>query len=376
MYQGRRHRPGVPHEHREPLRGSALLGDMFLGERQTGGPLAVFPIVAGAAGANAGSGRPLSGRDGRPHSRRNGGPYYITLRQALAEGRAQVTEVDEGGSVQELRVVNKGDARILLLDGEELRGAKQNRVLSTTILVDKHSELVVPVSCIEQGRWAYASPELVVSDDVADRRVRHQMRASTYVALAAGAAPMADQGRVWHEVRKLHSRQGTYSPTGAMSDAYDSKRRDLDEVLAAFPLVNGQQGVLVLHGRRVIGLDYVSRPVQYAELHAKLLRSYAFEALMRGGKSGDRPMADAFLQRVAGLVGRRFKSPGLGWDVRFDGNGVLGSALQYRGCVVHAAFFDVGGVLGEVDADHVGCSRRPTWRIADARQRASQRRQY
>ena len=32
----------------------------------------------------------------------------------------------------ELRVVNKGDARILVLDGEELRGAKQNRVLNTT----------------------------------------------------------------------------------------------------------------------------------------------------------------------------------------------------------------------------------------------------
>ena len=43
-----------------------------------------------------------------------------------------ITEVSEGGSVPELRVVNKGDARILVLDGEELRGAKQNRVLNTT----------------------------------------------------------------------------------------------------------------------------------------------------------------------------------------------------------------------------------------------------
>ena len=56
------------------------------------------------------------------------------------------------------------------------------------------------------------------------------------------------------------------------------------------------------------------------------------------------PWRDAFLERIADLPGRRYKSPGLGWDVRYEGAGVLGSALTYRGHAVHAAFFDVGGV--------------------------------
>ena len=39
----------------------------------------------------------------------------------------RITEVDDEGSVPELRVANLGDRPLLLLDGEQLVGAKQNR---------------------------------------------------------------------------------------------------------------------------------------------------------------------------------------------------------------------------------------------------------
>ena len=346
----------------EVIDGAQLVRELRLGERQTEGPLAVFPLFANGH-AEAGG-----GEDAAPRRRR---PHYITLRQALADGRAVITEVSEGGSVPELRVVNKGDARILVLDGEELRGAKQNRVLSTAILIDRQTTLVVPVSCTEQGRWAYASREFAESEMLAERQVRFSMRSSTYAAMRSGAPAHADQGAVWSEVEGLHRRQGTHSATSAMQDSYKARKGDLDRVLAAFPLVDGQTGVLVLHGAHVVGLDLVSRAPQYAELHDKLLRSYAFEALVRGGEAGDRPAAEAFLERIAGLPGQRFKSPGLGWDVRFEGAGVLGSALVYRGQAVHAAFFDVGGASGSTE--HPAPGTQPSWRIADARERARRR---
>jgi hypothetical protein len=340
-------------ENNEVLGGAALVEALRLGGRQTHGPLAVFPLR-------------LGGGDG---------PGYITLREAIGRQQAMITEVSEGGSVPDLRVVNKGDERVLVLDGEELRGAKQNRVLNTTILIGGHSSLVVPVSCTEQGRWSYASREFAESEIVADRQVRYAMKESINAALVSGAGHRSDQGRVWSEVGALHARHATTSPTGAMRDAYQMRKPDLDAVLAAFPLQDGQQGILVLHGARVVGLDLVSRAPQYAELHEKLLRSYAFEALVRDGEPGDRVVADAFLERIADLPGRRYKSPGLGWDVRYEGDGVLGSALTYRGHAVHAAFFDVGGVRetssgrGAQTAGHP----RPDWRIADARERARRR---
>ncbi len=53
----------------------------------------------------------------------------------------------------ELRFVNHCERPVLLLDGEELVGAKQNRILNLTVLVPAHQTIVIPVSCVEAGRW-------------------------------------------------------------------------------------------------------------------------------------------------------------------------------------------------------------------------------
>jgi len=42
--------------------------------------------------------------------------------------------------VPELLVINQGERAVLLVDGEELVGAKQNRVLNTSVLVRGKSE--------------------------------------------------------------------------------------------------------------------------------------------------------------------------------------------------------------------------------------------
>jgi hypothetical protein len=57
------------------------------------------------------------------------------LVDALVLTGFKITEVSEGGSVPNLRVINKTPHHVLLFDGEELKGAKQNRILNTTILI-------------------------------------------------------------------------------------------------------------------------------------------------------------------------------------------------------------------------------------------------
>jgi hypothetical protein len=54
-------------------------------------------------------------------------------------------------------VVNRGPEPVLIIDGEELVGAKQNRVVNLTILVAAQSALTIPVSCVEAGRWTARS---------------------------------------------------------------------------------------------------------------------------------------------------------------------------------------------------------------------------
>ena len=59
---------------------------------------------------------------------------YITLDEALPRG-LRLAETSESGSVPELVVENPLAERVLLYDGEELLGAKQNRVLDVSVLV-------------------------------------------------------------------------------------------------------------------------------------------------------------------------------------------------------------------------------------------------
>jgi hypothetical protein len=67
----------------------------------------------------------------------------------------RIEELHEAGSAPELRVVNEGALRVLILEGDELVGARQNRVVNSSVLVAAGSELVLPVSCVERGRWSY-----------------------------------------------------------------------------------------------------------------------------------------------------------------------------------------------------------------------------
>jgi hypothetical protein len=82
----------------------------------------------------------------------NGDAGYLTLDEALDAKLSRVTEVSEGGHVPELAFDNVAHKPVLLVDGEELVGARQNRIL--TILVGAGKKIVIPVSCVEAGRWA------------------------------------------------------------------------------------------------------------------------------------------------------------------------------------------------------------------------------
>src|SRR5262245_3634670 len=84
-------------------------------------------------------------------------PEYRTLDEALASEALRITEVSEAGTVPELRAANTGNEPVLLVDGEELVGAKQNRVLNLTILVPSRQTVVIPVSCVEARRWRHTS---------------------------------------------------------------------------------------------------------------------------------------------------------------------------------------------------------------------------
>ncbi len=106
-----------------------------------------------------------------------------SLEDALAERTMEVTELSAQGHVPELRVKNSGNTPVLILDGEELVGAKQNRIVNVTILLPPLSEIVSPVSCVEAGRWSYSRPSFAAAGDT------RYLKTSKIVLRNASGAP-------------------------------------------------------------------------------------------------------------------------------------------------------------------------------------------
>ena len=81
------------------------------------------------------------------------------VKEAMDRGECSVTEVSDSGSVPNLNVVNTGKTPVLILDGEQLLGAKQNRIVNLSIMLAPKSETTIPVTCVERGRWSRVSDE-------------------------------------------------------------------------------------------------------------------------------------------------------------------------------------------------------------------------
>ncbi|MFA0832602.1 MAG: ARPP-1 family domain-containing protein [Methanobacterium formicicum] len=273
--------------------------------------------------------------------------FYITLKETLDADLLTVTEVDDSGSVPELKVINWADVPVLLLDGEELIGVKQNRVLNTTILLKQKSETVIPVSCTEQGRWSYNSRKFQESGNVASYRVRRSKSTTVTASLKMSGEFNSDQRAVWNEIDDMSRDARVTSSTRAMHDIYKSRDEDLEKYHRSFPVQNGQNGILVMVNGEVLGFDIVSSGIAYYVLHRKLLKSYALEAILHEEAEVEADFngldkVKTFLDDVRLSMSEKHKSVGYGWDHRLEGPSVVGSSLTYQDQVIHMAFFNRG----------------------------------
>ncbi len=210
---------------------SRWLGQVEMGEMQRGNGFSVIPLY-----------QPLESV-----------VPYIDLASALEQNLLVITEVSEEGSVGDLKVVNTGPAPVLVLDGEELAGAKQNRIVNTAILLKEHSASIIPVSCTEQGRWSYRSRSFRHSPAFATPRMRRLNQAAVARSLQNEGGFRADQEEIWDEVSELAQESGVSSPTHAMRDIYSARMPELDALVRNISAQPRQCGLMALHNEGMLG---------------------------------------------------------------------------------------------------------------------------
>ncbi len=265
---------------------------------------------------------------------------YATLDDGLASGLLEVTEVAESGSVPTLKVTNKGDAPAFLMAGEQLSGGKQNRVLNASILVAPHSELPIPVSCVERGRWAYRSAKFGSAGSSSHGRLRKLMHAHATMSYRAEGKPSSRQGEVWQEVDRKMAETGSHSDTMVLQQMYEDTEKELAPVTEQLQAPEGASGAVFAYGGRIAGFDLFDQPATLSKLWSKLVRAYAVDARVEAEAAPvTRDTVRDWLRTAPGVKEETFKSPGLGDDVRMEGNTLVGAGLLLDDHPVHVEVF-------------------------------------
>jgi hypothetical protein len=300
-----------------PLLGEQLAGPLSVEAPQRTGALTVFPIVTDRSSALG----------------------YRAFADARGSG-VVVQEARAGGSVGDVAVVNPLDAPVLLYEGEEIRGAQQNRTFDVSVLVGARSKAVVPVSCVEAGRWEHrrGGEAFTPAPQTAYPELRAHKSRRVRAAHHVGAALRANQGEVWENVRAKSDRLRVASPTAAMHDVYESRRDVLSRAAERIPARPGQVGMLVAIGGAFRVLDYVSDVTAFATLHGPLVQGYALDAVdPRVRSQGSGPSRDD-ARDVLALLLRAAPSArpgvGLGEQLAFEGAPLSGTGLACDGELV------------------------------------------
>lgn len=257
---------------------------------------------------------------------------YLTLDQALEEGVLEIREKD-GGDVPWVVVSNRSDKRIFIMGGEILSGCKQDRIVARDVLIAPYRKrLLLPVYCVEAGRWHHVSGQFKSEKNLGTYKMRG----------AAQSSSGNNQSKIWNKVAESNRRMGVSSDTGAYQDAFRTEEvaklvSDVEQKFKDLPLLeNDTVGVVIGLGDRIIGFDIFSDPDLFQELWPKIIRAcvlamvgYQQETTLSGNR------AEQLLNALQWMHYGQRRGVDLGFEYSGDLNELSVSSLVYRDTVLH-----------------------------------------
>lgn len=265
----------------------------------------------------------------------------LELDEALAKGIVEVTEVSDGGNVPQLNVINSSPRDLIIYDGQQLIGAKQNRTVNITVVVPANSTLPIPVSCVEQRRWHYTSPNFATSEQFAYPSMRRTTHSEVTRNKETHGSSDANQSRVWQDISAKSVRMDVFSDSMAMSDIYESHAPDVEQLNQTFKVEEKQVGYMAFIKGGFAGCDLFGSTEVCRGQMAKLLRGYYLDSLDQGVGFAAVEIEE-ILREVRAAEHREFETVGKGRERRFEAPHVQGSWKEVDGAVPHVTILPKG----------------------------------
>ena len=190
----------------------------------------------------------------------------LDLKEGLKMGLVKIEECDNS-NIEQVKLKNNSVSPLILLDGEEIAGSLQNRIVAQTMIIPPKSEMEIPVNCSEKGRNEYKS-EFQYSDYIANSNTRRKKAYNKNNPL---------QEVVWNSIDDLETDKNTFSKTKALRDSYEKNKYDIDSYLKHFKMENNQIGVICIVENKV-GLEIFNNHSLYEKYNEMLLRSYIIDS--------------------------------------------------------------------------------------------------
>jgi len=298
----------------------AWLAGLRLGSAQTMGSLTVTPLL-------------------HPSADRRGD---LLSHDALSAGVLDVLEKD-GGVVQELLARNKGDRPIVIVEGETLIGARQNRVIAHTVVVGPGTDVVVPVGCVEQGRWRFTSERFESGAAPTDWKLRRGIKTSVLRTRSSTGRTALDQQALWSHVAQEMDDAAVASETSDYHELIQRRNAAAEDMTSHLRTVDGQVGILVLADGQLVVLELAGSEETWRHLAGRALASLvpaaSDPALRRKRGGGRRQSPDEWLASISAARVVVRPATGLGADVEIVTASTVGSGVWLEGRPAHLSVF-------------------------------------
>ena len=266
---------------------------------------------------------------------------------AIADESLQVSELDTGASVPELQVHNPGSTDLLIPAGRVLEGGRQTRTVNVSILVPAGATIIIPVSCVEAGRWSGGST-CRDSKRMASRSMRMSKGRSVKSNIENHGTKNSNQGEVWNAISEELTTRHLTSDSSLFLDAAgsienDQELSDLVSNLLGTGPAEGQTGVVVAYGDKIAGLELFTNPDDLRASWEALVNSIVFDSPVQESDESsviDVVAIEAFLADIANQEGTVAKGTGLGSEFHVANERYVAHALvDDSGSLLHAYAF-------------------------------------
>lgn len=267
---------------------------------------------------------------------------YMTLDEALEARSIEITEFTEGGRVSLVNIINRSERMVFVMAGEHLVGCKQNRVVNSSVMIPPDTQIPLPVSCIERGRWGYRTQTFSSGHSSSHYVLRAMMACGAADCDRGARGPKANQAAVWREVSRKMRAMDSRSPSDALQAIFLNHDARLNEWAERFPVPTDCNGAVFVVGGIIAGADLFGSQETLRKLWPKLLRSCAIDALESPEQDRESTAAEEITRWLARGVDARqqaFPSPGIGLDVHIQGKEITGASLVVNDQPVHAELF-------------------------------------